>query len=240
MEPLEEARIGEYYGEQRISVPSENETVGQDLINRRMADGHESGPPNEGYSTDTVLALMDPREFSENSEFFTRQLRKLAGSGLPRSRTVDTAIRRSDRDRKVGIEASLIYVSIAIWQVRVGETSCSNVSDMIQNTLRILQRIDFARTLTLEGIRTPHQQVLAMEYFAFLERFYVRMYAQPLRMAMWAKFQQLRHVWESKTDSLWKAMPCPMQGRANFINIQEPRVIRARYSSAPRSRSPRR
>ena len=113
MEPLEEAWRGEYYVEQRISVPSENEIVGQDLINRRVADGHESGPPTEGYSTDTVLALMDPREFSENSEFFTKQLRKLAGKGLPRSRTVDTAIRRSDQDKKVGIEASLIYVLFA-------------------------------------------------------------------------------------------------------------------------------
>ena len=79
---LEEARIGEYYGEQRISVPTENEIVGQDLINRRIEDGQEIGPPSEGYSTETVLALMDPREFSEDSEFFTRQLRKLAGSGL--------------------------------------------------------------------------------------------------------------------------------------------------------------
>ena len=174
---LEEARVGEYYGETRISVPPESETVGQDLLNRRVADGQECGPPTLGYSTDTVLALMDPREFSENSEFFTRQLRKLAGSGLPRSRAVDTAIRRCDRDRKEGIEASLIYVSIAIWQVRVGETSCSNVSDMVQNTLRILQRIDFARTLTLEGIRVASQQTFVMEYYAFLERYYVRMYA---------------------------------------------------------------
>ena len=40
---LEEARVGEYYGETRISVPPESETVGQDLLNRRVAEGQECG-----------------------------------------------------------------------------------------------------------------------------------------------------------------------------------------------------
>ena len=164
---LEEARVGEYYGETRISVPPESETVGQDLLNRRVAEGPECGPPTQGYTTETVLALMDPREFSESSETFTKQLRKLAGPGLPRSRCVDTALRRSAVDKRKGIEACLITTAISIWQIRVGEVACTNVSDMIQNTLRVLQRIDFARTLLAEGVRTPSHRVLIDEYLFF-------------------------------------------------------------------------
>ena len=76
MEPLEEARRGEYYGEQRILVPSEEECVGQDLINRQKLNNQPVGPATQGYSSDAVLALMDPREFSVNSETFTKQIRK--------------------------------------------------------------------------------------------------------------------------------------------------------------------
>ena len=106
-EPLEEARKGEYYGDPQPRIPSEDECVGQDLINHRKGEGNDSGSADDGYSTDTVLCLMDPREFSDDCDFFRRQLRRLNG-GLPRSRAVDTAIRRSDKDKKEGIEASLI------------------------------------------------------------------------------------------------------------------------------------
>ena len=199
--PLEEARRGEYYGERRVLVPTDEECVGQDLINRQKLDNQEVGPATQGYSSDAVLALMDPREFAVDSETFTKQILKLAGPGLNRSRAVDTAIRRSDPARRKGIETNLITVAISIWQVRVGEVACTSVGDMVQNTLRLLQRVDFARTMCLEAVRNVQSRELCLEYFAFIERYYVRMYALPLRQQLHQKSSQLPLIWDT-TESL--------------------------------------
>ena len=148
MDELEqEARRIEYYGDPQPRIPSEDECVGQDLIAQRKGEGYDSGGSADGgYSSDAVLCLMDPREFSEDCAYFTRQIRRLNGD-LPRSRAVDTAIRRSSKDKRGGIETSLIHFLIAVWQVRVGETSCSCITDMARNVQRIMQRLDFARTI---------------------------------------------------------------------------------------------
>ena len=66
-------RRGEYYGEQPEIIPGDEVCVGQDLVNRQMLANQPVGPPSQGYSDATVLALMDPREFSTDShEFFDR------------------------------------------------------------------------------------------------------------------------------------------------------------------------
>ena len=115
MEPRDEAwRRAEYYGEQPEIIPGDGVCVGQDLVNRQMLANQPVGPPSQGYSDATVLALMDPREFSTNSEQFSKQIRKLAGPGLNRSRALDTALRRSDPPRRKGIEANLIVVATSI------------------------------------------------------------------------------------------------------------------------------
>ena len=103
----------------------------------------------------------------------------------------------------------------------------------------MIQRLDFARTLTLEAIAMPVHYTLVLEYYVFLERYYVWMYPAQLRRGLAARYGELAGVWESKTESLWRAMPCALQQNARYINIEEPRVVRSRYSSAPRSRSPR-
>ena len=89
-------------------TPEQTEFVGQDLIAQRKDEGYDSGGSADcGYSSDTVLCLMDPREFANHCAYFTRQIRRLNGD-LPRSRTVDTAIRRSSKNKRGGIETSLI------------------------------------------------------------------------------------------------------------------------------------
>ena len=85
----EEARRIEYYGDPQPSIPPDEEFVGQDLIAQRKGEGYDSGGSADcGYSSDTVLCLMDPREFSSDCAYFTRQIRRLNGD-LPRSRAVD-------------------------------------------------------------------------------------------------------------------------------------------------------
>ena len=121
MERQDDARRrAEYYGEQPENIPGDEVCVGQDWVNRQLLAEQPAGPPTQGYSDATMLALMDPREFSTDSEQFTKQIRKLAGPGLNRSRAVDTALRRSDPPRRKGIEANLIVVASSIWQIRSG------------------------------------------------------------------------------------------------------------------------
>ena len=149
MDELEqEARQIEYYGDPEPRIPSEQEFVGQDLIAQCKDEGYDGGGSADcGYSSDTVLCLMDPREFSNDCAYFTRQIRRLNGD-LPRSRAVDTAIRRSNKDKKGGIETSLIQFSIAVWQVRVGETSCSCVSDISKN-------VNVSKNVTVKNVTAP-------------------------------------------------------------------------------------
>ena len=59
-ELLEEARTIEYYGDPQPRIPPDEEFVGQDLIAQRKDEGYDSGgSANCGYSSDTVLCLMD-------------------------------------------------------------------------------------------------------------------------------------------------------------------------------------
>ena len=207
--------------------------VGHDLIAQRKAECYDSGGPTDlGFSSGSVLCLMDPREFSQQSACFTRQIRRL-NPGLPRSRAVDTAIKRSRN--KAGIETCLIQYTIAVWGIRTGETSCS-CSDMARNVQMIIQRLDLARTLTIECIEKPEHYALVFEHYAYLDRYYVRMCPANLRRGLANRCGELQRVWQSPTLSLWQAMPCKLPKNGRYINLEEPRLIRSRYSSTPRSR----
>ena len=234
-------RRGEYYGETRNTIPDDSVVIGQDLVNRQMLADEPAGATRDGYTDATALALVDHREFSSNSDLFTKQIRKLAGPGLNRSRAVDSALRRSEESRRKGVESNLIIYATATWQIRTGEVACTCITDAITNIIRILQRLDFARQLTLEGVRVEPCKVLICEYYAFLERYYVRQYAQPIREQLFNRFGQLATVWET-SKSLWHAIPAPMQGTGVYVNIAQEVTIRCRYTSAERrsrSRSPR-
>ena len=209
------------------------------MVNRMLLEGRPAGLTRDGFSSAEELTLVDPREFSSNADFpeiFTQQVRKLAGSGLNRARSVDVSLRRADPEKRKAIESNLIIYAVETWQIRTGEVACTCITDMISNTIRILQRIDFCRTLTLESVRVQASKLLILEYYAFLERFYVRQYATPLRDEMFARFGQLSNIW-STTKSLWNAIPAPMQGTGRYVNIEMRSVVRCRYSSADRSRS---
>ena len=96
---LDSWRRQEYYGEVRQFIPDESIVTGQDLVNRQMLEDEPAGTGRDGYSSATMLALVDHREFSSNAEFpeiFTQQVRKLAGPGLNRARSVDAALVRAD------------------------------------------------------------------------------------------------------------------------------------------------
>ena len=69
-------RRGEYYGEIRKSIPDDTVVIGQDLVNRQMLAEEPAGPPRDGFTDATTLALVDHREFSSNSDSFTQQIRK--------------------------------------------------------------------------------------------------------------------------------------------------------------------
>ena len=149
-------RRGEYYGETRRYIPNDTEVIGQDLVNRQLLADEPAGLARDGFSSANDLALVDHREFvsSENfPEIFTEQVRKLAGAGLNRSRSVDHALQRVEADSRKAIESNLIIYATETWQIRTGEVACTYITDAISNTMRILQRIDFCRTLTLEPIR---------------------------------------------------------------------------------------
>ena len=73
--------------------------------------------------------------------------------------------------------------------------------------------------------------------FGFLERYYVRMYSTHLSQELFHRFSEMRKVWNSYDLSLWRAIPCQLPTHGAFIDLSEPRMIRPRYSSAPRSRS---
>ena len=236
---LDAFRRGEYYGERRQYIPDNSEVIGQDLVNRQLLAGEPAGLARDGYSSANDLALVDPREFesSENfPEIFTEQVRKLAGTGLNRSRSVDHALQRVEADSRKAIESNLIIYAIETWQIRTGEVACTYITDAISNTMRILQRIDFCRTLTLEPIRVEASKTLILEYYAFLERYYVRQFSQPLREQMFEKFGQLQAIWNTNR-SLWNAIPVPMQGTGTYVNIQGREIVRLRYTSISRSRS---
>ena len=180
---IEVFRRAEYYGERRQYI-DDDVTTGQDLVNRQLLAGQPAGLARDGYSSAEELTLVDPREFSSNADFpeiFTQQVRKLAGPGLNRARSVDSSLKRADPDKRKAIESNLIIYAVETWQIRTGEVACTNITDMVSNTIRILQRLDFCRTLTLESVRVQAQKQLILEYYAFLERYYVRQYAAPLR-----------------------------------------------------------
>ena len=229
-------RRGEYYGETRKFIPDDTIVIGQDLVNRQMLADEPAGLAQDGFSDATTLALVDHREFSSNSDLFTQQVRKLAGPGLNRSRAVDSALKRSEPERRKGIESNLIIYATETWQIRTGEVACTCITDAISNTIRVLQRLDFCRTLTLEPVRVEASKTLIIEYYAYLERYYVRQFAQPLREQMFNRFGQLQVIWET-SRSLWHAIPAPMQGTGLYVNIQRREMIRCRYSSVGRSRS---
>ena len=236
---LDASRRGEYYGETRQFIPDDSVVIGQDLVNRQMLAGEPAGLARDGFTDATTLALVDHREFVSSADFpdmFTEQVRKLAGPGLNRARSVDQALKRATPSTRKGIESNLIIIATAIWQIRTNEVACTCVSDAISNTIRILQRIDFCRTLSLEPIRVEASKTLILEYYAYLERFYLRQYAQPLREQMFNRFGQLQAIWNT-SRSLWHAIPAPMQGEGLYVNIERRAMIRCRYSSISRSRS---
>ena len=167
----------EYYGERRQYIPDDDQIIGQDLVNNRLLAGEPAGLPRDGFSSTTDLALVDLREFESSEEFpeiFTEQVRKLAGTGLNRSRSVDHALKRSEADSRKAIESNLIVYATQTWQIRTGEVACTYISDAVSNTQRILQRLDFCRTLTLEPVRVDASKTLILEYYAYLERYYIR------------------------------------------------------------------
>ena len=232
-------RRGEYYGETRRYIPDDTEVIGQDLVNRQMLADEPAGLARDGFSSANDLALVDPREFesSENfPEIFTEQVRKLAGAGLNRSRSVDHALQRVEADSRKAIESNLIIYATETWQIRTGEVACTYITDAIANTIRILQRLDFCRTLTLEPVRVEASKTLILEYYAYLERYYLRQFSQPLREQMFERFGQLQTIWNT-SRSLWHAIPAPMQGTGTYVNIQRREMIRCRYTSISRSRS---
>ena len=232
-------RRGEYYGETRRYIPDDSEVIGQDLVNRQMLAGEPAGLARDGFSSANDLALVDHREFASSEDFpdiFTEQVRKLAGPGLNRARSVDVALKRAQADSRKAIESNLIIYATETWQIRTGEVACTYITDAISNTMRILQRLDFCRTLTLEPVRVDASKTLILEYYAFLERYYVRQFAQPLREQMFERFEQLQPIWNT-SRSLWNAIPVPMQGTGTYINIERREMIRLRYTSISRSRS---
>ena len=232
-------RRGEYYGETRQYIPDDSEVIGQDLVNRQMLAGEPAGLARDGFSSANDLALVDHREFASSEDFpdiFTEQVRKLAGPGLNRARSVDNALKRAETDSRKAIESNLIIYATETWQIRTGEVACTYITDAINNTMRILQRLDFCRTLTLEPVRVDASKTLILEYYAYLERYYIRQLSQPLREQMFEKFGQLQAIWNTNR-SLWHAIPVPMQGTGTYINIQRRERVTLRYSSISRSRS---
>ena len=223
----------------RDDISPTTQMIGQDLVNRQLLAGEPAGLARDGFSSANDLALVDHREFvsSENfPEVFTEQVRKLAGAGLNRSRSVDHALTRVEADSRKAIESNLIIYATETWQIRTGEVACTYITDAISNTMRILQRIDFCRTLTLEPIRVEATKMLILEYYAFLERFYVRQFSQTVRDQMFERFEQLQPIWNT-SRSLWNAIPVPMQGSGTYTNISRREMVRLRYTSISRSRS---
>ena len=53
-------RRGEYYGETRRYIPDDSEVIGQDLVNRQMLAEEPAGPPRDGFTDATTLALVGP------------------------------------------------------------------------------------------------------------------------------------------------------------------------------------
>ena len=197
---LEAFRRGEYYGEIRRYIPDDSIVIGQDLVNRQMLAGEPAGLAQDGFTDATTLALVDHREFESNADFpdiFTEQVRKLAGPGLNRARSVDAALKRAEEGPRKAVESNLIVYATETWQIRTGEVACTCITDAISNIIRILQRLDFCRTLTLEPVRVEASKTLIEEYYAFLERYYLRQYAQPLREQVFNRFGQLPIIWES-------------------------------------------
>ena len=243
-EKMAEAQIDafrrmEYYGERRQYIPDDDEVIGQDLVNRQLLAGEPAGLARDGFSSTTDLALVDHREFESSEEFpeiFTEQVRKLAGAGLNRSRSVDHALARSEADSRKAIESNLILFATHLWQIRTGEVACTYISDAISNTMRILQRLDFCRTLTLEPVRVDASKTLILEYYAYLERYYIRQFSRTIREQMFEKFGQLQTIWNTNR-SLWHAIPVPMQGTGTYVNITRRERVTLRYSSISRSRS---
>jgi len=236
---LDAFRRGEYYGERRQYIPDDSEIIGQDLVNRQTLAGEPAGLARDGFSSANDLALVDLREFASSEDvpdIFTEQVRKLAGPGLNRSRSVDNALKRAETDSRKAIESNLIIYATETWQIRTGEVACTYTTDAVSNIMRILQRLDFCRTLTLEPVRVEASKTLILEYYAFLERYYVRQFSQPVREQMFEKFGQLQTIWNT-SRSLWHAIPVPMQGTGTYINIQRQERIRLRYTSISRSRS---
>ena len=87
-----EARRIEHYGEAAPQLPDDGEYIGQDLVVKTRTDGYDcAGPIEMGYSSSRSLCLMDPRMFSQQSKYITREIRRL-NPGLPRSRSVDSAL----------------------------------------------------------------------------------------------------------------------------------------------------
>ena len=232
-------RRGEYYGERRQYIPDNSEVIGQDLVNRQLLADEPAGLARDGFSSANDLALVDHREFASSEDFpdiFTEQVRKLAGSGLNRARSVDNALKRAETDSRKAVESNLIIFATQCWQIRTGEVACTYISDAISNTMRILQRLDFCRTLTLEAVRVEASKTLILEYYAYLERYYVRQFSQPLREQMFEKFGQLQAIWNT-SRSLWHAIPVQMQGTGTYTNIQRRERVTLRYTSISRSRS---
>ena len=108
---LDAFRRGEYYGERRQYIPDNSEVIGQDLVNRQLLAGEPAGLARDGFSSANDLALVDHREFASSEDFpdiFTEQVRKLAGPGLNRARSVDNALKRAETDSRKAVESNLI------------------------------------------------------------------------------------------------------------------------------------
>ena len=121
-----------------------------------------------------------------DSRVVTRDMQRL-NPGLLLSRATDTAARNSP-DR-AAIEGLLVQISYAIWEIRTGETSCNDINHMMKNVTKLTRRTNLARNVTVRGSASPGDITYIQEYCGYLERYYVRMYAQELRDELFEQVQ---------------------------------------------------
>ena len=109
----------------------------------------------------------------------TREIRRLNELNLAISRSVDLAVHYSQD--KSAIEGLLTQATLAIWEIRTGETACNDVHDMAHNLTMFTKRLYLAKGATFRARRRQEHARCIREYYGFLERYCVRMYAQELR-----------------------------------------------------------
>ena len=123
-------------------LPPRDELVGQDLIKIRQQLGREVGPVADGYSTELILCIVDPRLLPRPSRMITRNIQRV-NPDLPLSRSTDLAV--SGSPDRAATEGLLVQITLAIWEVRTGEITCNDIHDMIHNFNRLTRRVYLAK-----------------------------------------------------------------------------------------------